>query len=134
MREEKANLFSRFWSCLKTAKVFKTYAIYDGRCGVKTRCMNNVIDVDIGGSHITAATVNLGTGQVLNESHKRLAVDATTTAPKLIRDWCSVVQAAAAKQDDNVQIGIAMPGPFNYKEGICLIKERTSFAAFTGST
>ena len=90
--------------------------------------MDHVIGVDIGGSHITAAMVNAVNGRVLNESRSRSVVDAGATAPTIISDWCKVIQsAAAARLTNNLKIGIAMPGPFDYEEGICLIKEQDKF-------
>jgi glucokinase len=87
-----------------------------------------VLGVDIGGSHITAALVDLTTGTVVEESLKRIAVDSKGSAPELLESWADVIRSVIAHADSGeIRIGIAMPGPFDYENGICLIKDQDKF-------
>lgn len=89
-----------------------------------------VLGVDIGGSHITAALVNLETGTLIQDSIKRNAVNSKQEKEAILSAWCSVITDAF--ESTNIQekyIGIAMPGPFDYENGISLIKEQDKFNA-----
>lgn len=81
------------------------------------------IGVDIGGSHITAAYIEPSTQKVIPESLKRERVPARDAAPVIFDAW---VQALAPLVEglpaDEVKIGIAMPGPFDYENGIALFR------------
>ncbi|WP_131538868.1 ROK family protein [Pedobacter nototheniae] len=87
-----------------------------------------VLGVDIGGSHITAAIINLEEGILINESWKRESVNSLDDAETILENWSKVISASLKTTKLSVnRIGIAMPGPFDYKEGICLIKEQDKF-------
>lgn len=89
-----------------------------------------VLGVDIGGSHITAALVNLENGALIEGSIKRSAVDSKKDKGAILDAWCDVINnvfEASAQQEKH--IGIAMPGPFDYDKGISLIKEQDKFNA-----
>ena len=92
--------------------------------------MSIVLGVDIGGSHITAALVDLNSRSVVAGSNKRRLVNSQASAEEIIHDWCEVINSALNGRPDVLQrIGIAMPGPFNYEEGISLIKDQDKFKA-----
>lgn len=96
----------------------------------KVLCMSVALGVDIGGSHITAALVNLQTRSVLKETVRRKAVDAQAPADEILTDWCEVMIAACeGRLLAGVEVGIAMPGPFDYDGGICLIEDQDKFKA-----
>lgn len=89
-----------------------------------------VLGVDIGGSHITAALVNLETGTLVKETIKRNAVNSKEEKEEILSAWCSVIEDAFASANGKEKfIGIAMPGPFDYENGISLIKEQDKFNA-----
>ncbi len=92
-----------------------------------------VLGVDIGGSHITAALVDLGDGTVIANSVIRKAVDSRKGAEVLISTWAEVINEAFIYTNCNeMRIGIAMPGPFDYENGISLIKDQDKFKALYG--
>lgn len=85
--------------------------------------MKTYIGVDIGGSHITAAVVNLVSGTINEASLRRMPVDSYASADEILTTWTTTVRQTI--QSDNLancQIGIAMPGPFDYENGICWMK------------
>jgi glucokinase len=80
------------------------------------------IGVDIGGSHITAAHVNMETRTVIGSLRKRQFINSKNEAAKIIAQWADVIRELVTHDEDEVNIGIAMPGPFDYEKGISWIK------------
>ncbi|PYF72396.1 ROK family protein [Pedobacter nutrimenti] len=86
------------------------------------------LGIDIGGSHITAALVDLKTGSLLEGSRQRKYVRSDEAAEIILDHWCGVIREVF-KSGTGLQknIGIAMPGPFDYKAGISLIRDQDKF-------
>jgi len=82
------------------------------------------IGVDIGGSHITAAHVDCTTYQVIESSLKRERVSSMNEdAEVILQSWVDALSSLIiSSAEDTIKIGIAMPGPFDYKNGISLMK------------
>lgn len=90
--------------------------------------MSVVLGVDIGGSHITAALVDLESRSVIPGSGKRKLVNSQASSKEIIDEWCAVIRDAFTDAvAGGWKVGIAMPGPFNYDEGISLIKDQDKF-------
>lgn len=82
-----------------------------------------IIGIDIGGSHCTAAVVDLATRSIVPGSEKRQPVNSKDETSVIIQGWSEVIRASVGNTiSHEVMIGIAMPGPFDYEEGISLIK------------
>ncbi len=96
--------------------------------------MNIVYGVDIGGSHITVAPVDLNTGSVIQDKAVRGDVRAKGTVDEIIKDWSTVILSSMYSfiGQFSPRIGIAMPGPFDYEKGIALIKENNKYEALYG--
>ncbi|MCC9165777.1 ROK family protein [Pontibacter harenae] len=89
---------------------------------------NIVVGIDIGGSHIAAALVNLEDRMLLPNSYTRKEVNSSGTAEEIIAEWSQVVKDVVKDcSDSSLRLGIAMPGPFNYEDGISLIKNQNKF-------
>ena len=87
-----------------------------------------VLGIDIGGSHITVALVDLTCSKIIDNSCHRKEVDAKGTAAQILSSWCSLINLAYKDQNNiKKRIGISMPGPFDYDEGICLIEDQDKF-------
>jgi glucokinase len=82
------------------------------------------IGVDIGGSHISCAAVDLKTFKIMNETRTERAVDNKAEAVKIIGDWVQALSDVIKKlpEDSLKGIGFGMPGPFDYVKGISYIK------------
>ncbi len=92
--------------------------------------MSFILGVDIGGSHIAAAWVDINGRAVVSDTRKRKLINANGSAEELVQNWYEVIQDACNTMPGSLlKIGIAMPGPFNYEEGICLIKDQDKFKA-----
>jgi len=82
------------------------------------------VGVDIGGSHITSAVVDLDKRLILRETSASRPVDNKADAKTIIGVWSEAINESLATIDrgDLAGIGFAMPGPFDYVKGICLIR------------
>lgn len=82
------------------------------------------IGVDIGGSHISAAQVTDADGGGVGFSNLfDTEVPGNLSADALIDAWAKVI-LKAIDGEENVKVGIAMPGPFDYEFGISKIREQ----------
>jgi glucokinase len=91
------------------------------------------LGVDIGGSHIVAALVNTETGVVLPETQYRSFVNSAGNANEIIDNWAAAIrQSWALAGVSSSLVGIAMPGPFDYENGICLIAKQEKYQALYG--
>lgn len=92
-----------------------------------------VLGVDIGGSHITAALVNLDCQSIIPGTRVRQPVKAGGTAEEIISSWAScLLKAIAQTAAFSGKIAIAMPGPFDYLEGISFMKGQNKYDALYG--
>jgi glucokinase len=82
---------------------------------------------DVGGSHISVASFIPESGGALHlEDVYRVSVDATGTRNQILELWNDAIQQVA-KSDQDIMLGMAMPAPFDYQNGICLIQEQEKF-------
>ncbi|MFY0653473.1 MAG: ROK family protein [Cyclobacteriaceae bacterium] len=88
-----------------------------------------VTGVDIGGSHITAALVDLDACEVIEESITRQKVDSKGSADEILQNWSNAISECNAKVKDLEcsGVGMAIPGPFDYENGISLLKDQGKF-------
>ena len=85
---------------------------------------NIAIGVDVGGSHITAVAVDLTAHRIISGSRAESPVDNKAEANEILTVWSDTLkQVLRGIQIFNLKgIGFAMPGPFDYVKGICLIR------------
>src|SRR6185312_8181178 len=94
---------------------------------------HNVIGVDVGGSHITAGIVDLKSREVLRATLIREHVNSKDSAEKIIDAWANIIDKLFNDHPQaSKKIGIAMPGPFDYENGICLIQGVDKFESLFG--
>lgn len=91
------------------------------------------IGVDIGGSHISAARIDMDAATVLHSYKVRRGVDAQAAAPEIIDAWAAAIREVTRDiPSDVLHLGIAMPGPFDYSEGISGMKDQGKYDALFG--
>jgi glucokinase len=96
-------------------------------------CNSIVVGVDIGGSHITVALIDMEKGEVLEHTWKRLDVDAQGEAQTIIDVWTKAIEESiTAHTAVPAGLGIAMPGPFDYEEGVSLMQNQNKYDALYG--
>ena len=89
--------------------------------------------VDIGGSHVCSAVVDLATGQLCGEPHTD-KVDAAAGARTIAGAWAANIRRTAAASGIGCIrcAGFAFPGPFDYERGISLIRGVRKFERIYG--
>ncbi|TKC55470.1 ROK family protein [Pedobacter hiemivivus] len=91
------------------------------------------IGVDIGGSHITAAYIDSSAYHIIPDSLKRERVASEASADIIVDSWLNALSPLIAGLPvDQVKIGVAMPGPFDYKNGIALFKNVKKYDSLYG--
>ena len=85
---------------------------------------NYAIGVDIGGSHISCAAIDLKERTIFKDTHAERPVDNKAGADEIISLWSEALSETFEKAGrNNIRgIGFAMPGPFDYVRGVCLIR------------
>jgi glucokinase len=87
-----------------------------------------VLAADVGGTHITAALIDMHARELVASSLVRKHVNADGAAAEIIQAWSECL--TNAKGDvDVAKICLAMPGPFDYNNGISGMKDQGKFDA-----
>jgi glucokinase len=76
--------------------------------------------IDIGGSHISCVAVDLQKRSIIEESRASQSVNNQAPAGEILNRWAAVLGESIAKIDRTrlTGLGFAMPGPFDYANGI----------------
>jgi len=92
------------------------------------------LGVDIGGTHISAGLVYTDTNELVKETVKNNRVEANADKDSILNEWISLIKDSIESLKDYTLsgIGIAMPGPFDYKNGICLMQGVHKYNALYG--
>ena len=79
-----------------------------------------IITADIGGSHISSTIVDTRNWQIDAAKTVEAKVDAFSDKATIIHGWVNNLQqiAQVGELTKNLQIAIAIPGPFDYKNGV----------------
>lgn len=86
--------------------------------------MQNIVGIDIGGSHITLAQVDPEKREILTSTYVREHVDSFEPREVIFSSWASAIEKGAHNlSKENLLIGIAMPGPFDYENGISSMQQ-----------
>jgi len=88
---------------------------------------NLTLGVDIGGTHLICALVEMNTLDIIEGSTSRSAYNHTLPTDQLIKIWGNTIQNSLSncKPNDKLQgIGFAMPGPFDYKNAISMMQQK----------
>jgi glucokinase len=93
--------------------------------------VNIAMGVDIGGTHITAALIDLQNKKVIPASVKRSTVNAAGTPDEIINTWSRCMTSAMEHADVN-NICVAIPGPFEYETGISLMRGQDKYENLYG--
>ena len=94
-----------------------------------------IIGIDVGGSHLTSALV-VNSGAIIEETLCENKIDSKNKSCKtIIKQWLCAIQDTVSKlKDCELEgIGIAMPGPFDYENGISLLKGVDKYECLYGA-
>jgi len=86
------------------------------------------VGVDVGGSHVACAVVNIECGELMPNTLTRVDVDNRSGADDILADWAKALNRTMAHVDGSrlAGIGFAMPGPFDYRNGISRMEQKFS--------
>ncbi|WP_017257660.1 ROK family protein [Pedobacter arcticus] len=95
--------------------------------------INLVLGVDISASHIKVALVDLETKKIMDDSYVRQPINSWGNADEIINSWTSIILSAFDKQKiAEKYIRIAMPGPFDYANGVSLMLGQKKYDSLYG--
>lgn len=90
-----------------------------------------IISADIGGTHISVASVSWTAGLATVGELYHQDIDTSQPAQNIIDDWSDAIQKVRGNQSDFL-LSISMPGPYDYENGISLIKTQGKMKALYG--
>lgn len=91
-----------------------------------------ILGVDIGGNYITVAGIDTKTNKLSEANLVSITVDNTAEADEILERWLFALQKVIdTLVDDPLEgIGIAIPGPFDYYNGIFAFKMQQNMLLF----
>ncbi|MFD2202524.1 ROK family protein [Shivajiella indica] len=90
-----------------------------------------IVAGDIGGSHITIALFEEDTTGLQLLGIERENIDSFADKATILDHWASLIKKSLTPKDP-VVVSLAIPAPFDYMEGICLIKEQGKYRSLYG--
>ncbi len=82
------------------------------------------LGVDIGGSHISAGIFNHNDRKLIPQSLCHTKINSQAPKEEILESWSQTMQSSLKTIDALVEgVGLAMPGPFDYFQGISKIRD-----------
>jgi len=78
-----------------------------------------ILGIDVGGTHITCACINLESERIIQETRTEISVNSNGSAGEIADTFRLAIKESCAHGVTPSGIGVAMPGPFDYENGIC---------------
>jgi glucokinase len=88
--------------------------------------------LEVGGTHVTAAVVDLSVGLVLESTRSRRPLGSDGPATDIIGTLLEAAGPVVAAAGRNATLGLAMPGPFDYARGIGRFEGVAKFESLAG--
>ncbi|PSL04929.1 ROK family protein [Cecembia rubra] len=90
-----------------------------------------IISGDIGGSHLTVALFEEYDKGFHLQKMERVSIDSRLGKSEILQNWFAGLKSLV-NSFEGVYISMAMPAPFDYLEGVCLIQEQGKFLSLYG--
>lgn len=92
------------------------------------------IAMDVGGSHITTAVIDLSEMKVFEDSFFKVSFDSNLPSKEVMDYWENAIRTLWEKSaiEKLAGIALAVPGPFDYTDGTCWIKDQDKYEHFYG--
>lgn len=91
------------------------------------------IGVDIGGSHICCAAVDIDQHILISQTASDVKINNQGSAEEILNGWARAIEETIQKvKGDITGIGFAMPGPFNYAKGIAMFERVQKYESLYG--
>jgi glucokinase len=90
------------------------------------------VGIDIGGTHITAAIIDVTDMKVIDLSLYKESFDSNLPVAAVMSIWEKAIRISIenSKVEKIKGLAICMPGPFDYENGICWIKDQSKYEHF----
>lgn len=88
-----------------------------------------VLGVDIGGSHITAALVDINNKNLIENSLRRERINSQGACEDILDSWALILKESLQCKPNSRIVSIAMPGPFDYLTGVSFITGLNKYEA-----
>lgn len=84
------------------------------------------IGIDVGGSHISCTAMDMQSKTLLVHTLKREHLSHTDTSENIFKAWAKAIDACidSVGAENVAGLGFAIPGPFNYREGVSLMEHK----------
>lgn len=94
---------------------------------------NAVVGVDVGGHHIAGALVDGSSRTIVAASYRHVELERGADAEYLLSAWAALIDDVAAASTNSVRsVGVAMPGPFDYRSGRAYFEGTGKFESLYG--
>ncbi|MEZ0183080.1 MULTISPECIES: ROK family protein [Flavobacterium] len=92
------------------------------------------VGLDIGGTHITAAIIDIVDMKVMDFSVHKESFDSNMPVEEVMTIWEKAIRTSFknSKVEKTSGLAVCMPGPFDYTNGICWIKDQSKYEHFYG--
>ncbi|RXM49159.1 ROK family protein [Flavobacterium sp. YO12] len=92
------------------------------------------VGLDIGGTHITAAIIDIVDMKVMDFSLHKESFDSNMPVEEVMTIWEKAIRTSFknSKVEKTSGLAVCMPGPFDYTNGICWIKDQSKYEHFYG--
>jgi glucokinase len=80
-----------------------------------------VAAIEVGGTHVSAARVDVSSAAVEPASRLRLTLPEEGSRAELLEP---IVRAARSVAEPGTRLGVAFPAPFDYESGVCMIRHK----------
>ncbi|GAB3423916.1 ROK family protein [Niabella aquatica] len=91
--------------------------------------------IDIGGSHISSVLIDANTNELLKETYNNQPVTSNGDRKQILKEWKLGMQQSlklSGKKGRLSGVAVAVPGPFDYENGICLMQDVNKYNALYG--
>ncbi|AYN04303.1 ROK family protein [Flavobacterium sp. 140616W15] len=92
------------------------------------------VGLDIGGTHITAAVIDIKDMKVIDFSLHKESFDSNLPVEEVMTIWEKAIRTSIenSKVGNTIGLAVCMPGPFDYNNGVCWIKGQSKYEHFYG--
>ena len=92
----------------------------------------HVAALEVGGTHVGAAVVDLSSGRVVGSTRQRRPLDSGGTAAQIVGTLVEAAAPVVTAAGGTDALGVAMPGPFDYRRGIGRFHGVAKFESLNG--
>ena len=92
------------------------------------------VGIDIGGTHITSAIIDIVNMKLIDFSLHKESFDSNLPVNQVMSIWEKAIRTSVenSKVEEIKGLAVCMPGPFDYINGLCWIKDQSKYEHFYG--